>query len=94
MFICIKKYIACAELWVDKDFEMIAVEMKDRNPKFTWEIVSRAPNEGMQVIGRLSARTDLGNSAKCSTSGGDLHLPYVNWNGTAECTSEDNATLC
>jgi hypothetical protein len=27
VFICEKNYIACAELWVDEDFEMIAVEV-------------------------------------------------------------------
>jgi hypothetical protein len=36
VFICVKIYIACAELWVDEDFEMIAVEVKGREPKFAW----------------------------------------------------------
>jgi hypothetical protein len=27
------------ELWVDEDFKMTAVEVKGRDPKFTWEIV-------------------------------------------------------
>jgi hypothetical protein len=42
---------------VDEDFEMIAVEVKGRDPKFTWEIVSiyRAPKEDMRVIERLVA---------------------------------------
>jgi len=46
-FIC-KNYIDCRELWADEDLEMIAVEVKSRNPKFTWEIVGmyRAPNDG------------------------------------------------
>jgi hypothetical protein len=37
------------ELWVDEDFEMIAVEVKGRDPKFKWEIVGihRALNEDM-----------------------------------------------
>jgi len=37
-----------------KDFEMIAVEVKCRDPKFTWKIVGiyRAPNEDMRVIER------------------------------------------
>jgi len=34
---------------------MIAVELKGRDPKFTWEVavVYRAPNEEMRVIERL-----------------------------------------
>ena len=49
VFICIKNYIDCRELWSDEDFEMVAVEVKGRNPKFTWKVVGiyRAPNEAM-----------------------------------------------
>jgi hypothetical protein len=45
VFICVKNYTACAELWVDEDFEMIAVEVKGRDHTFAWEIVGiyRAP---------------------------------------------------
>jgi hypothetical protein len=78
VFICVKIYIACAEQWVDEDFEMIAVEVKGRDPKFTWEIVGiyRAPNEDMRLIERLAARTDqLGNSTKRGIIVGDLNLP-------------------
>jgi hypothetical protein len=81
-------------LWVDEDFEMIAVEVKGRNPKFTWEIIDiyRAPKEDMQVIERLAARTDyLGNSTKHSIIGGDLNLPHVDWNSNIECTSGSKA---
>jgi hypothetical protein len=62
VFICIKNYIACVELWVDEDFEMIAVEVKGRDLKITWEIVGnyRAPNEDMRVLERLDDY--LGNS--------------------------------
>jgi len=51
VFICVKNYIDCRKLWTDDDFEMIAVEVKGRDPKFTWEIVGiyRAPNEDMRV---------------------------------------------
>jgi hypothetical protein len=87
MFICVKDCIACAELWVDEEFEMIAVEV---DPKFTWEIVGiyRAPNEDMRVIERLTARTDyLGKSTTRSTIDEDLNLPSADWNGNAECTS-------
>jgi hypothetical protein len=55
VFICVKNYINCRELWTDEDFEMIAVEVKSK--KFTWEFVRiyRAPNEDMRVIERLAA---------------------------------------
>jgi hypothetical protein len=58
---------------VDEDFEMIAVEVKGRDPKFTWGVVGiyRAPNKDMRVIERLAARTDyLGNFTKRSKIGG------------------------
>jgi hypothetical protein len=59
VFICVKNYMDCRELWTDKDFEMIAVEVKGRDPKFTWEIIGtyRAPNEDMRLGERLVART-------------------------------------
>ena len=49
VFICVKNYIDCRELWADEDFEMIAIEVKGRDTKFTWEIVIiyRALNEDM-----------------------------------------------
>jgi hypothetical protein len=49
VFTCIKDYTACAELWVDEDFKMIAAEVKGMDPEFTWGIVGvyRAPNEDM-----------------------------------------------
>jgi hypothetical protein len=77
------------EIWVDVDFEMIAVEVKGRDPKFTWEIVGmyRAANEDMLAIERLAARTEyLGNSAKRSIIRGELFLPHADWKGNAECT--------
>jgi hypothetical protein len=40
VFICVKNYIDCRELWSDEDFEMLAVEVKGRNPKFTWDLQS------------------------------------------------------
>jgi hypothetical protein len=46
-------------LWTDEYFEMIAVEFKGGNPKFSWHVVGvyRAPNEDMRVIERLAAGT-------------------------------------
>jgi hypothetical protein len=37
VFIFVKCYIDCRELWADEHFEMIAVEVKGRDPKITWE---------------------------------------------------------
>jgi hypothetical protein len=56
VFICVKNYIACVELWADEAFEMLAVERKGKEAKFTWEIVGicRAPNEDMRAIERLA----------------------------------------
>jgi hypothetical protein len=46
----------------------------------------------MRVIERLVARTDyLGNYTKRSTIGGDLNLPYADWNGNVERTSGSQA---
>jgi len=62
------------------------MEVKGGNPKFAWEVVGayRAPNEDMRVIERLAARTGFpGNSTKRSIIGGDLNLPYADWNGNA-----------
>ena len=84
VFICVKNYIDCRELWVDEDFEIIPIEIKGTNPKSIWEIVGiyRAPNEDMRVIERLAARTgSTGNCTKPSIIGGDLNLPYVEWKG-------------
>jgi hypothetical protein len=39
VFIYGKNYIDCRELWTDEDFLMVAVEVKGRNPEFTWEVV-------------------------------------------------------
>ena len=47
VFICLKNYIDCRELWADEDFEMIAIEVKSRDQKFAWEVVGiyRTPND-------------------------------------------------
>ena len=86
VFIGVKNYIDCREIWVDEDFEILAVEIKGRYPIATWEIVGtyRAPNEDMGVLERLATRTgSTGNCTKRSIIGGDLNLPSVNWNGNA-----------
>jgi len=73
---------------------MIAVEVKGGNLKFSWEVVGvyRAPNEDKRVIGSLAARTGFaGNSTKRSIIGGDLNLPYADWNGNASGNSGTQA---
>jgi hypothetical protein len=59
VFICVRNCIACTELWVDEDYEIIAVEVKGLDPKHTWEIIAicRAPNGDMSAIERLASRT-------------------------------------
>jgi hypothetical protein len=96
VFICVKNYVAYAELWVDEEFEMIAVEVKGRYSKCTWEIVGiyRPPNEDMRVIEKLAERTGfMGNTAKRSIIGGDLNLPYADWNGHPEVSRGPQASL-
>jgi hypothetical protein len=36
VFIGVKNYVDCRELWADEDFELMAIGMKVRNPKSTW----------------------------------------------------------
>jgi hypothetical protein len=57
--VCGKNNIACSELWVDDDFQTIAVEVRDSDPKIKWEIagIYRAPNEDIRVTERLAAQT-------------------------------------
>jgi len=76
-FICFKNFIPCTELWED-DFEMIAVEVKGMDPKYTWESIGiyRAPDEDMLAIERLATRTlPTRNLTKRSIIGGDANFP-------------------
>jgi hypothetical protein len=59
VFICVKNIIVSTELWIDEDFEIIAVEVKGMDPKYKWEIIGiyRAPNEEKLAIERLAAQT-------------------------------------
>jgi hypothetical protein len=78
MFVFVKKYINCMELWADEDFEMLAIEVKGRDTKVTREIVSvyRAANEDMRVLESLAAQTGYaGNSTMRSLIGCDLNYP-------------------
>jgi hypothetical protein len=96
VFIFVKNCIACAELWVHENFEMIAVEVKSADPTYAWEIVGiyRAPYEDLRLIEILAARTGyLRNSTKRSIIGGDLNLPQADWKGKAEGTNETQVFL-
>jgi hypothetical protein len=96
VFICVKNNITCSELWVDDDFDIIGVEVKDSDSKDMWEIVGiyRAPNEDVQVIERLADRTGFfNNSMKQSIIGGDLNLPQVDWKAVAEGNSVTQAFI-
>ena len=87
VFICVKNYITCAELWVDEVYEIIAVEVKGRTLKIMWETVGiyAAPNEDMRVLEKFTRRTGyMGSTTKRSIIGGDLNLPSADWNGHAE----------
>ena len=35
VFICVKNYFTCADLWVDEVYEMTTVEVKCRDPNIT-----------------------------------------------------------
>jgi hypothetical protein len=92
----LEKNITCSQLWVDDEFEILAVEVKGSDPKYAWEIVAiyRVPNEDTRVIEKVAARTGfLGYSMKQSIMGGDLNLPQVDWKGTAEGMSGTQACI-
>ena len=77
VFICVKNNLTCSELWVDDDFEIIAVEVIGSGSKDKWEVMGiyRAPNEDIRVIERLADRTGfLSNSLKQSIVGGGFEL--------------------
>jgi hypothetical protein len=81
---CVKNNIACTDLCVGDDLEILTVEVKGSDPNWTWEVVGiyRAPNEDIRVIERFAARTGfLGTSMKESIIGDDLNLPQVDWKG-------------
>ena len=87
MFICVKNYISRPELWVDEVHEMIEVEVKGRNPKNTWEFdsINRTPNVDTRLLEKLADQTGyMGRTTKRSIIGGDLTLPYADWNVHAE----------
>jgi hypothetical protein len=65
---------------------MIAVEVKGRDPKNTWEFegIYRTPNVVMRLLDKLADQTAyMGRTTKCSIIGGDLTLLYADWDGHA-----------
>ena len=61
--------------------------VKGRDPKNTWEIVGiyRSPNKDMRVFEKLAHWTRYsGRTMTCSIIGGDLNIPYADWNGHVE----------
>jgi len=48
-------------MWVDEVYEMIAVEVKGRDRKITWEIVGiyRAPNEDKRLLKNWQTGPDV-----------------------------------
>jgi len=74
-------------LQIEEVYEMIAVEVKGRDQKITWEIAGTytVPNEDMRVTEKLANRTrHVGSTTKRSIIEGDLNYSYAEWNGHAE----------
>jgi len=64
------------------------------DPKITLEILGiyRALNKNMQLFEKLADPTRyMGRTTKRSIIGGDLNLPYAEWNGHAEKSRETQA---
>jgi len=66
---------------------MKAVEVNGRDPNNTWETAGnyRSPNKDMRLLEKLADQTGyMGRTMKRSIIGGDLNLPYADWNGHAK----------
>jgi hypothetical protein len=90
VLICVKNYIDCRELRADEGFEMIAIQVKGRDPNFTWEILGiyRTPDDDMRIMKKLAARTGYtGNSTKRNIIGDEVNITFVDWNGNVGCNS-------
>ena len=84
------------ELWVDNEFEILAVEVKRKDPNCKWEItgIYRAPNADMLAICKLLRRTaPTRNLTRRCIIGGDLNLPQADWSGDAAKASEIQALV-
>ena len=90
-FICVKNFIVCTELCVDDDFEMIAVKVKEIDPKYTWAIIGihRAPHWAMLAIERVAARNlTTRNLTKQNIIDCGLNLSKADERGDEENASE------
>ena len=75
---------------------MIAVEVKGRDPKNYVRNCKhlQSTKKDMRVLEKLADRTGyMGSTMKCSIIGGDLNLPYADWKGHAEKSSETQVLL-
>jgi hypothetical protein len=66
---------------------MKALEVKGRDPKIPWKILGiyRAAKEDTRLFKKLADWTGyMGRTMKRSIIGGDLKLPFADWNGHAE----------
>jgi hypothetical protein len=87
VFICVKNNITCSELWVDEDFDMLAVEIEGSDPKYLLEVVGTngVPNEDIRVIEKLVERIGFfKNCMKHSIIGVELNFLQVDWKGVTE----------
>ena len=85
-FICIKNSITATELWVDNDYEILAVEVIGKDPKYKREIIGiyRAPNEDKREIEMLLGNiSPTRNLTRRSIIEGDLRLPHAAWSRDA-----------
>ena len=64
---------------------MLAVEVKGRNTKFTWEMTEMYKNSkrGHARCRKISSPNWLYRKSTKNIIGGDLNLPYAHWNGNS-----------
>ena len=75
---------------------MIAVEIKGRNPKSTWEVVGiyKSSKRGQACFRQTSSANSLYRELyRTQHYWGDLNLPYVDWNGNAGGNSGTQALI-
>ncbi len=84
VFICIKDNFEATEAWVDDKFEIIGVDIRDKNSKNQWEIIGayRSQQDGHEPLARLAERTRVTRkTGKNVILGGDLNLSHATWEG-------------
>jgi hypothetical protein len=76
---------------VDERFQIISIEVKDKNAKFTLKIcgIYRTPNDDVRFIKRMATRTDsLDKRTTQIRIGGDSNLHYTGWKGNVNGLEE------